>query len=376
MHVLAIIVLGAWLLALLRTVLNLMLIPRLHAGAEPAGAPLVSVVIPARDEARNIERTVRALLAQRWSALEVIVVNDRSGDATGEIARSIDDPRLCVIDGEEPPAGWLGKPWALHQGSVRARGELLLFVDADVLYAPEAIRAALSMRERRQPALLTLLPHFEMRGVGENAAMPMLAMTFFTFLPMWISNRTRFVSLAVGGGTGNLVTRAAYDACGGHATLKDAVVDDVALARLIRRTGATTEAVRADTLVSLRMYDGLGEVIDGFTKNAFATVDRNYVAALAFVAGCAVFHILPYFLAVVGSGIGLATVIVITATRLLLFRALRYRLDSALVLHPVMAAIWMWIFLRSAWLTGVRRQLRWRGRTYDARQTRFGADRP
>jgi glycosyltransferase involved in cell wall biosynthesis len=374
-HLLTLIVALAWLLALIRTVVNLALIPRLRADAQPAREPLVSIVIPARDEARVIEQTVRAFLAQTYPNLEVIVVNDRSTDGTGEILRAIHDDRLRVVDGEEPTPGWLGKPWALHQGSLLARGELLLFADADVVYAPAAIRAAIAHRETRNPSLLTLLPHFEMRGLGENAAMPMLAIFCFTFMPTWMSNRTRIVALAIGGGTGNLVTREAYAAAGGHEALKDSVVDDVALARLVRHTGGTTEIVRADELIALRMYHGLREVVEGFTKNAFAVFGRNYVAGILIAIGTVIVHILPYVLALTGDRISIATVVIISVTRLILFRSLRYRLDNALFLHPVMAAIWLWIFLRSMWLTGIRRKLLWRGRTYDARRTRFGAER-
>jgi glycosyltransferase involved in cell wall biosynthesis len=365
----------AWVLAFVRTVLNLLLIPRLRADAQAVREPLVSVVIPARDEARIVERTVRAFLAQTYGDLEIIVVDDRSTDGTGDILRGIDDPRLVVVQGDEPPPGWLGKPWALHEGSQRARGELLLFVDADVIYGPAAVRAAVAHRELRRPALLSLLPYFEMHGWGENAAMPMLAMVCFTFLPTWLSNRTRIAGLAIGGGTGNLVVRERYGAIGGHEALKDSVVDDVALARLMRRGGSTTEVVRADDLVSLRMYHGLREIVAGFTKNSFAVAGRSYLAALLIAAGCVVFHILPYGLAAAGDRVALGTVALITVTRLLLFRSLRYRLDNAVFLHPVMTAIFGWIFLRSMWLTGIRRRLLWRGRIYDAGQTRFGADR-
>ncbi|HXH92984.1 MAG TPA: glycosyltransferase, partial [Thermoanaerobaculia bacterium] len=303
MRLLTLIVLAAWVLAFFRTIVNLALIPRLRRDERPAREPLVSIIIPARDEARVIERTVRAFLAQTYPHFELIVVNDRSADATGAILRSIDDERLVVIDGEEPSAGWLGKPWALHQGSRRANGEILLFVDADVIYAPDTLRAAVARFEQRQPALLTLLPFFEMHGFGENAAMPMLALTCFTFLPTWLSNRTRGVALAIGGGTGNLVLRDAYVAAGGHEALKDSVVDDVGLARLIRHSGGLTTVVRADDLVSLRMYHGLREVIEGFTKNAFAVFGRNYVVALLVAAGCVVFHILPFALALTGDRI-------------------------------------------------------------------------
>jgi chlorobactene glucosyltransferase len=375
LHGLAVLILVAWLLALIRTVVNLTLIPRLRGDMQPANEPLVSAIIPARDEAHIIERTVRAFLAQTYANLELIVVNDRSTDATGEIVRAIHDPRLMVIDGIEPPPGWLGKPWALHQGSRAARGELLLFVDADLVYAPPALGAAVAYLQARGVALLSLFPHLEMQGFGEIASMPMMPMVFHTFMPTWISNHTRFARLAVGGGTGNLVVREIYESSGGHEALSDAVVDDIALARLVRRHGGRTEIVRAEELVSLRMYHGVREVIDGFTKNTFSALGRNYIAGFLVVTGCVVFHILPYVLALTGDRISIATIVTISITRLILFRALRYRLDAALFLHPVMAAIWTWILVRSIWLTGIRRKLLWRGRTYDARETRFGAER-
>lgn len=333
--------------------------------------PLVSVVIPARDEERTIERTVRAMLAQTYPALELIVVNDRSTDATAAVLARIDDPRLVVVDAEEPPPGWLGKPSALHQGSLRARGELLLFVDADVIYEPDAITAAVAHMEERAVPMIALFPRLEMHGFWEHVVMPNLAVFAFTFLPVWLTNRTRIAVLAVGGGPGNLVRREDYDAAGGHVSLKDAVVDDVGLARLMRRHGRRTEVVRAEGLVSVRMYHGLGEIVRGFTKNAFAVFDYNWLVALLFLVLAVVFHILPYALALTGDRLALASVGLILLTRVILFRSIGYRLDNALLAHPLMIGVWCAIMLRSLWYTGIRRQLHWRGRTYDARNTRF-----
>lgn len=368
-----------WLLALGRTILNLLLVPRLRlqpAPTEPPLVPLVSVIVPARDEERMIGRTVRALLAQTWPALELIVVNDRSTDGTGAVLAQIasEDSRLVVIDNEEPPAGWLGKPWAMHQGSLRARGELLLFVDADVLYEPDALTAAVLHLQQTGAPFLALLPRFVMRGFWEHIAMPNLAFFVYTVLPLWLSNRTRWPLLAIGGGTGNLIRRADYDAIGGHEALRDAVVDDVGLARLVRRSGRRTTVALADRLVSVRMYEGLGEIVRGFTKNGFAVVGRSYVTMAVFLALGFVLHVLPFFLALRGDAFSIASVAVLTLTRVILFTALGYRLDNALFGHLPMLAVWYYIMLRSVWYTGIRRQLLWRGRTYDARGTKFGAD--
>jgi len=375
MKLLSLVTLIVWLLSLGRTILNLLLMPRL-APRHPRRSPLLSVIIPARDEERAIERTVRAMLAQDYPNLEVVVVNDRSTDATGAILERLtrEDRRLVVVQGEEPPPGWLGKPHALHLGSRRALGELLLFVDADVVYQPGALSAAVAHMEERDVPMLALLPHIEMHGFWEHVIMPNLAVFLFTFMPAWIGNRTRTPLLAVGGGPGNLVRRSDYDALGGHESLKDAVVDDVAVARLFRRGGRRTEAVRAEQYVSVRMYHGLREVVEGFTKNAFPVFGRSYLVAFAAIVLTAVFHVLPFVLALTGDLLALATVGVIILSRVILFSVLGYRLDNAILGHPLMLLAWLWILVRSIWYTGIRRRLHWRGRTYDAEKTRFGAD--
>jgi chlorobactene glucosyltransferase len=373
MNTLATVVLVLWLLALGRTILNLLFVPRLRA-AMPARTPLVSVIVPARDEERMIGRAVRALLAQTYPALEVIVINDRSVDATGTILATIDDARLVVVKGDDPPAGWLGKPCALHQGSLRARGELLLFVDADVLYEDGVVAAAVAAIQARGAALLALFPRFVMRGAWEHIAMPNLPLTAFMVLPLWLANRTRIRVLAIGGGPGNLVRRDDYDAAGGHEALRDAVVDDIALARLLRRAGRRTEIVRADDFVSVRMYHGLREIVDGFTKNFFATLNRSYLAVALSAVMMPLLWIAPYACAFTGNRIWIAALAAMTLVRVILFAALGYSIASALFGAVPMALVWLWILVRSTWKTGIRRQLHWRGRTYDASRTRFGAD--
>ena len=400
MRLLAYAVLAFWVVALGRTILNLLLTPRLTP-RQPRHFPRVSVIIPARDEERAIERTVRAFLAQTYPDLELIVVNDRSVDRTGDILAEISGqlavgsgqeapapPRsdsspahsplptahFVVLNNEEPPPGWLGKPWALHQGSRRATGELLLFVDADVLYEPDAVTSAVARFEESGVDLVSLFPHLEMQGFWEHVAMPNLAFFAFSVIPLWLVNRTRVALLAIGGGPGNLVRREDYEALGGHEALRDAVVDDVALARLLRRGGRRTEAVRAERSVRVRMYHGLGEIIRGFTKNAFAVIGYSYVVAAITFALAIVFHLLPFALALTGDPVAIVTVGTILLTRLVLFAAIGYRLDNALFAHPLMIGVWLWILIRSIWITGIRKQLHWRGRTYDAGQTKFGAD--
>lgn len=375
MQLLAGFALAVWILVLIQTVLNLRVVPRLNADSTPGDQPFVSIIIPARNEARVIERTVRAFLAQDYLNFEVIVVNDRSTDATGEIVRSISDRRLTVVDSDEPPVGWLGKPWALEQGWRHARGTLVLVVDADLIYSPPALRAAVADLESSGAAMSALLPHFEMRTFAEHVAMPMLPFFVFSGMPLWYSNRSRSPRLALGGGAGNLVRREALESAGGFVSLKQAVVDDIALAELLRHRSFVTRAVRADDLISVRMYHSAREIIDGFTKNVFSTFRRSYIFALVMMLLLVVLHLLPFVFALLGNALAMVTVVLITLDRIILFRSFRYRLDNAIVLHPLMVSFWAYIFLRSTWFTGVRNELRWRGRSYDAAQTRFGAQR-
>src|SRR5439155_10071173 len=123
-------------------------------------------------------------------------------------------------------------------------------------------------------------------------------------------------------------------------------------------------AVRADTLIRVRMYHGVREIAEGFTKNVFFAVGRSYVLGVLLIALFLVGNLLPFALALTGDWIGIATVAVIVAIRVVLFRALRYSMLNALFLHPLMMLFWLYVFVRSMWFTGVRRQLQWRGRTY------------
>jgi Glycosyltransferases, probably involved in cell wall biogenesis len=384
-YILAVAVALFWLAALLQTVLNLKLIPKLREGEAPRNELFVSVVIPARDEERTIGETVQCLLAQRYANFEVIVVNDRSSDRTGEILGTIarESDRLRVVEGVEPPAGWLGKPWALQQGASAARGELLLFVDADIIYAPAALAAAVAYLERTGVAFVALFPYFEMKGFWENVLMPLLPMTGFVFAPAWLASRVRNENLAMGGGPGNLIRRPVYDAISQHESLKNAVIDDIGLARRVHRAGHAVSFVRADDMVSVRMYHGFREIIDGFTKNVYKVIDSIPVVMAMMIGGLAVIAF-PYILALAGlvrltSG-GVPTdaelasfvaIALITLTRVVMFRALRYSTTAALFAYPLSLAVGTYLLARSTFLTGLRGRVTWRGRTYE-KTTRFG----
>jgi chlorobactene glucosyltransferase len=236
-------------------------------------APLVSVVIPARNERRNIERCVRSVLSTTYPALEVIVVDDHSTDGTGDVARAVaaEDSRLRVIAAPELPSGWFGKQWACATGAGDARGELLLFADADTWHAPDlAGRAVNTLRERRAD-LVTVAGHQEMHSFWERVIQPqvfgMLAMRFGGTES--VSN-TRVPANAIANGQFMLVRRAVYDELHGHERVRDRVAEDLSMAQEWVRAGKRLVIVLGTDQLSTHMYASLRELIAGWRKNIYA----------------------------------------------------------------------------------------------------------
>jgi glycosyltransferase involved in cell wall biosynthesis len=382
-----VILVGAvWMGALLLFVLlpvNFACTPRLsRVRTRAARTPRVSVVIPARDEERSIGRAVASHLSQTYTDLEIIAVNDRSSDRTGEILAELarGDSRLTVVTGIEPPEGWLGKPHALHLGASVATGEVLLFADADVVYDPRTLGEAVSLLESKRLDFLALLPRMATEGFWESVLMPYVLGAYFAGIG-FLANVDWPRWAAAGGGAGNLIRRKAYEALGGHAAIKDSVVDDVHLALRAKRGGFRTRAVRAEDRVSVRMYRGLFEVVNGFTKN-IAYALQGVVGAVLFVltAVITLFWVVPP-LALAAALLGMPVErqdVLIAAAGFALVVAARFAAAAALgdklwpaVTHPIMAAIWGFIICRSLYHRIVRRRLVWRGREFDARAARF-----
>ena len=370
-------------LVLVSVILNLAMTPRLsRAAARPGPAPRVSVVVPARDEERLIGAAIRSHLAQNYPDFEVLVVNDRSTDRTGAIleALALENPKLRIISGSDPTPGWLGKPHALWLGARESSGEVLLFADADVRYDPRCLREAVAFLEGRRVDFLALLPRMEAEGFWENVLMPYIIGAFFAG-PGILANLDRPRWLAAGGGAGNMIRRDAYEAIGGHEALKASVVDDVALALRVKRSGFLARAVRAEDRVTVRMYRGFREVWDGFGKNV-AYLFQGFTGAVLLLLTMFWFAVnivppavlLSALLGAQVSRLDLALAVWGTALPILARVVLAAALGDPLwpsFTHPIMAAVWAGITCRSLFQRIVLRRLTWRGREFDARGARF-----
>jgi chlorobactene glucosyltransferase len=246
--------------------------PSLDADRSPslALARTVSVIVPMRNEAKNVTRCLDALRRLQGAGLEVVVVDDQSEDDTFERATRIagDDDRIRILRGRDVPAGWVAKNWALHQGVSVARGEWLLFVDADVVLHPEAAARAVAEAESRSLGLLSLSPRQECGSFWERAIQPLVFAMLRDRYDMAAINDPS-TPAAAANGQFLLVRRTVYDALGGHAAVKDRVLEDVALAEAVKRAGVPLYFANTETLASTRMYDGFRALWYGWSKNLF-----------------------------------------------------------------------------------------------------------
>ncbi len=242
----------------------------LPAGIDTASPPVrVSVCIPARDEAAVIDRVLASLDVQDHADTEVIVCDDRSTDGTGALANA---HRCRVIEGSDPPGGWLGKQWALQTASGAATGDILCFADADTWHHPAALRTCAAEMERDQLDVLVVVGGQALGTWSERLVMPMFWTALLSFLDIKRAEAPERPNDAMGNGQFWLVRRAAYDRIGGHERVKDRLAEDVAIVRALKADGARYRLRFGPTLTATRMYTGFGSLWHGFQKNA-AVVD-------------------------------------------------------------------------------------------------------
>ena len=301
----------AWLISIVLTLYGLSrqkpLMPTSHPPVTASEAPLVSILVPARNEQhRVLADCIRSILAQDYERFAVIAVNDRSTDATGAILETLakSDDRLRVIEGEEPPAGWLGKPYAMQQAFNHARGEWILATDADMIFDQAALRTAMDRTLAGKGDAMTLIPHFAADSFWERVMIPTWAWVLLMFTLFYrISNpKTRG---AVGIGGFFLMRRAVLERVGGYEALKDEVMEDVRLAEMIKRSGARLFTEHAPNLLSTRMYRNFGEMWECSTKNWFSGMKFSLPFALSGVSSMYLMSVVPPLIAL-ASAIGIA----------------------------------------------------------------------
>jgi chlorobactene glucosyltransferase len=281
-------------------------LPTNHLRMTASDPPLVSVLVPARNEEhRVLADCIRSILAQDYGRFEVIAVNDRSTDGTGAILETLakSDDRLRVIEGEAPPAGWLGKPYAMQQAFKHARGEWILATDADMIFDKTALRTAMERTLEEKGDAMTLIPHFEARSFWERVMIPTWVWMLLMFTLFYRTSNPRTQG-AVGMGGFFLMRRSVLERVGGYEALKDEVMEDVRLAEMIKRSGARLFTEHAPNLLSTRMYRNFAEMWECSTKNWFSGMKFSLPFALAGVLSMYLMSVVPPLLAL-ASGIGI-----------------------------------------------------------------------
>ncbi len=330
-----------------------------------SGRPVLSVLVPARDEARNIGETARCILASEGVEIELIVLDDHSTDATRAILAAIPDPRLRVASAPPLPAGWSGKQHACAELATLARHDLMVFLDADVRLAPDALVRIAHVMTAPGIGLASGFPREVTRSWAEHLLLPLIHFLLLGFLPIRLMRR--FVSPSLGAGCGQLmaVHREAYARAGGHTAIRGSRHDGLALPRAFRRAGVMTTLFDASRLASCRMYVNAAEVWEGLTKNA--TEGMATPAALpVWTIILGIGQIVPLALVLFDPGaFGLAALACSYATRLLLAWRFRASLLGA-ALHPFGVAALL-VVQWAALLRAARgRPSTWRGRAYPA----------
>ena len=343
-------------------------------------APLVSVIVPARNEAENIEACVVSLTAARYPAFEVIVVDDASEDGTGDLARALDAGRarrLDVVSAPPLPEAWLGKPWACWQGYAAARGELLLFTDADTRHAPDLLERAVTGLQQERADLMTVVGRQLMETLWERLVQPQIFMLMFFRFPRFerTAKSPRWRD-AIANGQFMLFRREAYERIGGHEAVRTEVVEDLVLAQRVKRAGLRLRIRGAETGLSTRMYRSLRQLVDGWSKNIVAGGLRTLpgwlapvVPPVSLLTGVVLWLAPPAALVAALAGVGGAPLLHwsglvygVSAVTWSLFTAWMGAPASYGFLYPLGALVGAYIFVRS-WLGG--RRVAWKGRRYD-----------
>jgi 4,4'-diaponeurosporenoate glycosyltransferase len=336
-------------------------------GGRTARAEL-AVVIPARNEERSLPRLLSSLEAQTLSPAQIVVVDDGSEDATADVALA--HPGVDLVRSKALPPGWTGKSWACQQGVDRSSAPTVVLLDADVTLAPEAL-AALSDEHERRGGLVSVQPHHRVVRPYERLS---AAFNVIGVMGVGMATLGRALRPRRDGGVDAafgpcmVTSRHDYDRIGGHAAVRGDIIEDVALGRRYAAAGLPVHAFGGGRLVSFRMYpDGLGQLVEGWSKNFASGASATAPLRLALVAlwvASTLGSVQWLLAAATGAAVvpGLAIVaLVVVQQRHVLRQVGTFGWGTALA-YPITFAAFVAVFVRSVWLSVVRREVSWRGR--------------
>lgn len=319
----------------------------------------VSILIPMRDEITNVDGVITAALTSTLlTEFEIIVLDDQSVDGTAE--RLGQYPKVQTILGASLPQGWLGKNFACHQLVAHSSGEYLVFVDADVRLAPNAVAAAISKLDALGWDFISPYPRQLAESFFERLIQPLLQWSWLSSLPLRLAERGTFASMVIANGQFLIVKRSSYLKVGGHKAIRHEVLDDLELARLLVKDGFKGGVAEGSALATCRMYDNRSDLFNGYTKSLWRAFGSPFGAFLSatflFVTG-----VLPLVLAIAGLRAAWLGYFFLVLSRYVAAARTKSTPSTAL-LHPLAIVTLVYLIAKSCYQKS-RGQLRWRGRS-------------
>jgi len=354
------------------------------AGREPRDDALVSLLVPMRDEERNVVACLAGLLEQSHARCEVIVLDDASSDATVRVAKSVLGgqrravgdavdalPSARIVTGRPLEAGWGGKSFACHQLAELAQGDWLFFLDADTRLEPDAVRRALASARAAGADLASFLPRYAGAHWVNRLVVPWLYFFLTALVPLREVTRLRHERIAVANGQAILVRRDAYRRAGGHAAIRDHIVEDVSLAIAAKRAGLRVALLDGSRWLACEMYDGVRALAAGFAKSFHSAARRYPVQWAALLGLLLLIGVWPWLRlasagATVERALAVATIVLVGATFAGLLRRFAQR-PGALAVWPLALTSLLAIAIAGGVSGLLGRELSWRGRAVGGR---------
>ena len=352
----------------------------------PSGNPRISIIVPARNEEQDIEQCLRSLLQLDYNNFEVIAVNDRSTDRTGEIMEKVQNappatdagtvrhPVLKLIQHRELPADWLGKTHAMWTAANEASGEWLLFTDADVVFRPDSVRRALAYAEAEQADHVVLFPQMIMKTPGEYMMIAFFQTMFvFGHRPWKVADPKSRDHMGVG--AFNLIRRSVYEAVGTYATLRMEVLDDMKLGKVVKNAGFAQRNVFGADLISIRWARGAIGVVDNLTKNFFAVLSFQWWRTLISAFALAFLNLMPFLGIWLAHGWERLPYAIALGSMFSIYVGMSWRSRVPayyFLLHPVSTALFIYTLLRSMFHTLWNDGIVWRGTKYPLEDLKKG----
>jgi len=340
--------------------------------------PLMSILIPARNEEENIKRCIISLTKQDYENIEILVLDDNSTDDTARIVLELSqkDPRIKLYSGEPLKKGWLGKSYACWQLSKYAKGDYLIFTDADTLHFPNSISSSVACLLRYNLDALSVFPKEITVTLHERMIVPFGKYMILSFVPLYLIRKSKSVLFCTAIGQFMLFKREVYKKIGGHKSIKSKVIEDIMISKQVKRCGYRFMIFDGRSNLYCRMYKNFREVVRGHSRTIFAAFDYNiYIITIAIILMSAIF-LFPFIMLLVGIlfdwpailiNLIILQIIIILIPKIIF--SIRFKCKAVdIILHPISMVYLIYIAINSIFNTKIGMGVNWKGRIYDVRE--------